>query len=259
MKNLFGFKKYKDLFIQLTLREIKGKYKQSILGYAWVILVPLLNLLVLSIVFSYFFRVSTGPIPYAIYLFVGLVPWTFNANAITTSSGSIIANSSLITKVNFPRQIILFSSIAAKVVDLFLLSLVLVLFLFIYKIPFHFTMLYIPLIFFVHLLLVTGISLIFAATNVFYRDVENILGIFLTIWMYLTPIFYTPEFIPIKVRFLFGLNPMVGIVNSYRNSILYGAPIPWNSFGFSIAISIILLILGLFFFKKMSKSFADVI
>lgn len=259
MKDLLALLKYKDLFIQLTLREIKGKYKQSMLGYAWVILVPLLNLFVMSIVFSYFFRVPTGEFPYAIYLFVALVPWTFTTNAISASTGSIVANNSLITKVNFPRQIILFSSIAAKIVDLILLSLVLILFLIIYKIPFQITIFYVPVIFVVQLALVMGVSFIFAASNVFYRDVENMLGVLLTIWMYLTPIFYPPEMIPPKVRFLFGLNPMVGIINSYRNSILYGAPIPWASFGFSIAISITLLITGVFLFKKMSKSFADVV
>ncbi len=259
MKEIFKYKKYKDLFKQLTLREIKGKYKQSVLGYAWVLLVPLLNLLVLNIVFQYFFRVPTGGIPYSIYLFVALVPWTFTVNAISSSTSSIVANSSLITKVYFPREIIPLTAIASKLVDLFLMCIVLVLFLLFYKIPIQITILYIPLIFLVQLLLITGVSLILSSTNVFFRDVENMLGVILTIWMYLTPIIYPPELIPANVRFLFGLNPMVGIINSYRNTILYGVPPPLQSFVFSIVISIILMIIGIILFKRMERSFADVI
>src|SRR3989344_5074551 len=125
-KNLI---KYRDLFWQLTYKEIKARYKQSILGYAWAILVPLLNLVVLSIVFSYVFRVPTGDIPYPIFLFVALVPWTFLTNAISAGTGSIVTNSSLITKVSFPREILLVSAISAKLIDLVLTSLILVFFL----------------------------------------------------------------------------------------------------------------------------------
>ena len=217
------------------------------------IIVPLLNLLVLSIVFSYFFRVPTGKYPYAIFLFVALVPWTFLVNAIVSATSSIVANNSLITKIFFPREIIPLTAIASKLVDLLLVSIILVLFLIGYKIPLHLTLLFVPLIFLVQLLLVIGISLILSAINVFYRDVENMLGVIITMWMYLTPIFYPPEIIPEKVRFYFGLNPMVGIIDAYRNTVLFGVPPAWPSFSFSILISIIFLIIGIFIFKGMLK------
>lgn len=259
MREILALGQYKDLFKQLTLREIKGKYKQSVLGYAWVLLVPLLNLLVLSIVFSYFFRVPTGKYPYAIFLFVALVPWTFLVNAIISATSSIVANNSLITKVYFPREIIPLSSIASKLVDLFLVCIILVVFLVAYRIPLHLTLLYVPLIFLIQLLLVIGISLILSAINVFYRDVENMLGVIITMWMYLTPVFYPPELIPQQVRFLFGLNPMVGIINAYRNTVLFGVAPAWASFSFSIVISVIFFAAGVYMFKKLSKSFADVV
>lgn len=259
MSEILSLGIYKDLFIQLTIREIKAKYKQSILGYAWVLLVPLLNLLVLNIVFSYFFRVPTGKIPYVIFLFVALVPWTFLVNSIISATSSIVANYALITKVYFPREIITLSAIAAKLVDLFLVSLILIIFLIGYKIPFHVTLLFIPLIFLVQLSLVLGISLILSSINVFYRDVENMLAVILTAWMYLTPIFYPPELVPENIRYLFGLNPMVGIINAYRNTILHGVPPAWNSFAFSVVISFLLLFIGIIMFRKMSKSFADVV
>src|SRR5581483_1758754 len=191
--------------------------------------------------------------PYAIYLFVGLVPWTFTANAISAATSSLIANSTLITKVNFLREIIPFSAIAAKLVDFLLISIILVIFLVIYHIPPHLSLLFIPLIFIVQLGLVTGISLILSSINVFFRDVENILNVFLTVWMYLTPVLYPPEFIPSNVRFLFGLNPMTGIINSYRNVILYGVLPPWNSFAFSIVITLTTVLFGLWLFKRNEK------
>jgi ABC-type polysaccharide/polyol phosphate export permease len=259
MITLKFIEKYKDLFVQLTLRDVKSKYKQSILGYAWVLLVPLINLLILNIVFQYFFRVPTGDIAYPVYLFVALVPWTFTSNSISAATNSIVTNESLITKVFFPREIIPLSAISSKIVDLILMSLVVVLFLFIYNIHPGITMLYVVPIFTVQLILIIGVSLILSSINVFFRDVENILGVFLNIWMYLTPIIYPPELIPENVRFIFGLNPMVGIINSYRNTILYGVPPPWASFSFSIIISVILFIIGIYTFKRLSKYFADVV
>lgn len=255
------FKKYlsyKDLFGQLTFREIKSRYKQSVLGYAWAILVPLLNLLVLSIVFSRVFKVPTGNIPYPVFLFVALVPWMFLTNAISAATGSVMANGSLITKVRLPREILPISAVFAKLIDLILTSLVLLVFLLIYQIKFEPTIIFVPLIFLVQLLLVLGVSLILSATNVFFRDIENVLGIFLTIWMYLTPVIYSATLIPENLRLLFYINPMTGVVNAYRDTILYGN-FPDLGFLYSAIFSIIIFSTGLAYFRKRAKYFADVI
>jgi len=251
--------KSKDLFVQLTLREIKSKYKQSILGYAWVILVPLFNLLVLTVVFSFFVRIRTGAIPYTIFLFVGLVPWTFTSNAISAATSSVVSNSTLITKVFFPREIIPLSAIAAKLLDFFLISLILILFIVFYRIPFHLSLLFVPLIFIIQLCLVCGISLILSSVNIFFRDVENILGVFLMFWMYLTPVLYPPQLVPVKYLTIYNLNPMTPLINAYRNVILYGIGPNWSSFLYSVICSIIALTLGYIIFRKLEKSFADVI
>ena len=169
MQELF---KYKDLFWQLTAREIKARYKQSVLGYAWAILVPLINLVVLSIIFSHIFKVPTGDVPYPIYLFVALVPWTFFTNSITLATGSVLSNSSLITKVSLPREILPLSAIAARMVDLLLTFLVLIVFLIVYKVSFQTTMIFLPLIFIVQLILMMGVSFILSATNVFFLENE---------------------------------------------------------------------------------------
>ena len=251
--------KYKDLFWQLTAREIKARYKQSVLGYAWAILVPLINLVVLSIIFSHIFRVPTGDIPYPIYLFVALVPWTFFANSITLATGSVLSNSSLITKVSLPREILPISVIFARMVDLLLTFLVLMIFLIVYKVSFQTTLLFLPLIFIVQLILMMGVSFILSATNVFFRDVENILGVVMMVWMYLTPIIYSPKLIPDNLQILFFLNPMTSIIEAYRNVILYGLSPSWANFSYSVIFSLIIFILGYWYFKNRSRYFADVI
>ena len=259
-KRFFRFlNQWGELIQQLTVREIKARYKQSILGYAWVLLVPLMNLTVMTIVFSYLIRLPTGNIPYSLYLFTALVPWTFTSSAIAAATGSLMSNASLITKIKLPREIFPLSSILVKLVDLGLSTLVLIILMIIMRAPFQITILWIPFIFAIQFMMVNGVSLILAATNVFYRDVENVLGVFLMVWMYLTPIIYPPEMIPTQWRPLFSLNPMTGIVNAYRNVILYGVNPPWQSFIYAIVISLGLYILGFIFFKRTQRYFADVI
>ena len=255
-RNLF---RYKDLFLQLTLREIKAKYKQSILGYSWVILVPLINLGVLSIVFSYLFKVPTGNIPYPIFLFVALVPWLFLSNAVSSATGSVIANGSLVTKVSLPREILPASAVTSKLVDLFLMMIILSFFLILYKISFHPTLLFAPVIVLSQILLIMGVSFFLSAGNVFYRDIEHAVGLLLMVWMYLTPIVYSPDLIPKDLKSLFYLNPMAGIIDAYRNIILDGNLPDWGSFCYSAAISLAVFVLGYLYFKNRSRFFADVI
>lgn len=256
MQNIF---KYKDLFWQLTFREIKARYKQSVLGYAWAILVPLLNLLVLSIVFSYVFKIPTGNIPYPIFLFVALVPWMFLMSSISVATGSIMANATLITKVRLPREILPVTAISSKMIDLVLATAVLVSFLAIYQIKFQPTLIFVPIIFIVQLFLIFGVSFFLSAINVFFRDVENVLGVFLTFWMYLTPVLYPSELIPENLKPLFFLNPMTGIINSYRDAILYGNFPLGLDFLYSTIFSLTAFVLGLLYYRKRFPYFADVI
>jgi len=251
--------KYKDLLIELVKREIKARYKQSILGYAWVILVPLLNLIVLTVVFSYFIKIPSGGTPYVIFLFTGLVPWTFTANSISVATQSVISNTSLITKIYLPREIFPIATILAKMVDFLLTCLVLVVLLIVFGVSFKLTMLFVPVIFFFHFLLILGISFFLSAANVFFRDVENVIGVFLTIWMYVTPVLYPQELIPHAFVPFFNLNPMMPIINSYRNTILYGTMPAWPSFVYAVVFSVVVFVLGYKFFKNRARYFADVI
>jgi ABC-type polysaccharide/polyol phosphate export permease len=258
--NLTKFKQdWGELVGQLTKREIKARYKQSILGYAWIILVPLVRLIVMTLVFSVFFKVDTGDIPYAIFLFVGLVPWMFTSNGISAATSSLNANASLITKIKMPRIIFPLSAVMVVLVDLGLSALVLFAMLLIFSMPVYLTWLWVPIIFGVQFILVLGVGLFLAAANIFYRDVQNMLELFLLVWMYLSPIIYPPEFIPEQYRSLFNLNPMMGIVNSYRNTILHGMNPPWESFIYAIVISLLIFVFAFKYFKSKEKFFADVV
>lgn len=253
------FTTWKDLLRQLVGREIKARYKQSILGYAWVLLVPLVKLVVMSIVFSLFFRIKTDPIPYPLFLFAALVPWTFTANAISVATGSLVDNGSLITKIKLPREIFPASAILVKGLD-FVISLgVLLCIMLAYRFPMHVTFLLVPAIALVQFLLIAGISFFLSALNVYYRDIENMMEVFMMVWMYLTPVIYPPEYIPAQYQQLFNLNPMMGIVNAYRNVMLFGELPPVSSFGYAVVLSLLLFFGGYAFFKAKSKYFADVL
>lgn len=253
------FTTWKDLLRQLVGREIKARYKQSILGYAWVLLVPLVKLVVMSIVFSLFFRIKTDPIPYPLFLFAALVPWTFTASGVAAATSSLVANGNLITKIKLPREIFPVSAILVKGVD-FLLSLVVLGILMIYyQFPLHLTVVALPLIMLVQFILIMGVSFFLSAINVYYRDVENLLEVFLMVWMYLTPVIYPPEYIPAQYQQLFNLNPMMGITNAYRNVLLWGVWPPISSFAYAIGISLFLFFAGFAYFKSKSKYFADVL
>lgn len=251
--------KYKDLFWQLTLRDIKSKYKQSILGYSWVILVPLINLTVLSIVFSFVFKVPTGPIPYPIYLFTALVPWLFMTNAIVAATGSVVSNSSLVTKISLPREILPLSAVAAKFVDLFLTIIIFIFFMILFRVQFQMTTFFVPFILFINLLLIMGISFFLSASNVFFRDIEHALGVMLGVWMYLTPVLYSPDLIPKNLKIFFYLNPMSAIIDAYRGTVLYGVLPFWPGFLYSCIFSVLIFIGGYYYFVKKSKYFAEVI
>jgi len=250
---------YKDLLIELVKREIKARYKQSILGYAWVIIVPLLNLIVLTMVFSYFVRIPTGNIPYPVFLFTGLIPWTFTANSLISSTSSLVGNSSLITKIYLPMEVFPISTVLVKFIDFFLTVIVGVLLVLIFGIKLHPLFIYLPVIFTVQLFLTLGISFIFSAMNVFYRDIGNVMGVMVTIWMYLSPVLYPQELIPTQWLPIYNLNPMASIISAYRNTMLYGVSPAWMSFSYSTVTSILIFILGLLFFKARAKHFADVI
>lgn len=248
---------YRELLWNLANREITQRYKQSILGYAWVILNPLFQLIVMSFVFDTILHVPSLGVPFIIFLSVALLPWNLFTQSLSSSSNVLVSNSNLITKIYFPREILVYSTIIAKMVDFGYSCLVLVAFLIIFHIPITVFYLWIPLIFLIQLIFATGISLLVAAFNLFYRDIQYLLNLIILLWMYVTPIMYPIEVIPEKYRFVMSLNPMAVIINAYRQ-VMLGNKNP-NLYSLSVAalISVVTFILGFVVFKKLEGEFAD--
>lgn len=248
---------YRELLVNLAKREITVRYKQSVLGYGWVIINPLFQILVISFVFSTFLKVPSVGVPFIIFLSVALLPWTFFSTSLTSSTNALVNNSALITKIYFPREILIYSTILAKIVDFGLSLLILIVLMIFFQIPVNLHILWVPFILIIQMVLTTGISLLLSAFNLFYRDVQYILTLALTLWFYITPIAYPIEVIPDKFRLIFSLNPMAVIVNAYREVVIGQGNPNINSLTLALAISILIFISGFIVFKKLEKSFAD--
>lgn len=253
------FGQYRELLNQLTMREIKQRYKQSVLGYAWVILNPFFTMLVMAFVFSIIMRIPDLGVPYPIYLYAGLLPWTLFTNSLTSSANALVGNAGLLSKIYFPREIFVLSTILAKIVDFLLSCSIFVIFMIYYQVPLSWNILWVIPIFLIQQIFTYGLSLFLAAANLFYRDIQYLLSLILLIWMYLTPVIYATEFFPAKYQWIFKLNPMAVIINAYRKVILAQGTPNLQSLGIALGVSVIILAITYQLFKKAEGVFADIV
>lgn len=252
--------KYRELFYFLAWKDILVRYKQTVLGISWSILRPLLTMLALVFVFNKVAKIDSGNTPYAILVFAGILPWQLFSTALADSSSSLITNSNLISKVYFPRVIIPSSTILVCTLD-FLISLAILALLFVYYsyIP-SINILFLPILIILTMILSLGLGLLFSALNVKYRDFRYIIPFILQFGIYVSPVGFTTETIPEKWKLIYSLNPLVGIIDGFRWSILQTQnPFPNQSFSISIFISAILFIFGVSYFRKTERGFADTI
>ena len=239
---------YREMLSNLVKKDLKVRYKGSVLGFLWTFLNPLLQLIVYTIVFSTIMKVNIDK--FYIYLFIGLIPWLFFATCIQAGSTSILMNKDLIKKIYFPRIILPISTVNSAFMNMFYSMIV-------SGIGFSKYVLLLPLAMIMQYILVLGMTFIFSALNVYFRDLEYILNIIVMIWFYLTPIVYEIKMIPERFRFWFYLNPMTGIINFYRNILYYKRMPSFNSFGGILIYGIIMIIIGYFVFEKLQKNFAE--
>lgn len=259
LKNLIlPFTSHKFLLYQLTQREIKSRYKQSFIGYAWVLLNPLAQMMVYTFVFSVVFRFPTGGIPYPIFLFAALLPWTTLQVSLNTATQSLVNNAILLKKVWFPREIIPYSVVISKLIDFLFSSLVFFGLMIFYGVPLSKTTLWFIPLFFIQIILTTGLSFFLSTFNLFYRDIQYLTNLMLMAWMYMTPVVYPMSMVPEKYIFLYKLNPMVGLVEGYRAA-LFGLPFENSLIILSLLISSFIFITGYITFKKSEKIFADIV
>lgn len=249
---------YKYLLYQLTMREIKARYKQSIIGYVWIIFNPLTQLLVYSFVFSTVFKFPTGGIPYSIFLFIGLLPWIYLQSSLSSSTFVLIDNANLLKKVNFPREILPYSVILAKSIDLFFSLLLLAGFMLFYQITFYPTAIFVIPLLLIQVILMTGLCLFLSAANLFYRDIQYLTNLALLMWLYLTPVVYPLSLVPGKYVWLYKFNPMVGITEGYRSALL-NLPFDLGTILWSVIFSVLIFLFGFWVFKKGEKVFSDIV
>ena len=256
--NFYELWQYRGLLYILTLRDIKVRYKQTVLGVIWVVVQPILMMIVFTLFFGKLAGITSDGIPYPLFAYAGLLPWTFFSNALNNSSNSLVGNSALITKVYFPRMIIPLSAVCAGLFDYLIAFVILVFLMIFYGVGFSWTFLMLPFLTLLVALWTTALGMWMSALNVKFRDVRYALPFFIQLLLFVTPIIYPLDFIPEKWRLFLMLNPLTGIIEAYRSAI-FGKPFDLTLITVSIFIITIVFLYSVYNFRQLERSFADVI
>ncbi len=253
--------RYRELFYVLSWRDITVKYKQTVIGIAWAVIRPVLTMIVFTVIFGRVAKLPTeGAAPYAIMVYAAMLPWQFFASSLAESSNSLISNANLITKVYFPRMIIPASTLVTNLVDFFISFAILLLLMGYYQYPPNIRFLLLPIFLLIAFLTSFGVGLFLTSLNVKFRDFRYIVPFIVQFGLYVSPVGFSSSVVPEQYRLLYSLNPMVGVIDGFRWAILGGdAIIYWPGFILSLTITILFLIIGVVFFRKMEKTFADII
>jgi len=249
---------YRELLAFLVWRDIKIRYRQTLLGGLWAVLQPLNAMFILTFIFNRLAGVSSDGPPYPLFAFAGLAPWTFFSTAVSQSSNSLVSNQALISKVYFPRVFIPLGAIGALLLDLALSLGLLFLLMLYYRWPVSVKVLWLPVFTLAAVLATSGSGLILSAFNVSFRDVKYAVPFLIQMGIFVTPVIYPIRYIPGHWRILMGLNPMTGVVLGFRYSLL-GSASPWPIMGLSLAMSLAIFVAGLLIFRRMERRFADII
>jgi len=252
--------RYKDLLYIFIWRDIKVRYKQTVLGIVWAIFQPFLTMIIFTVFFGVLVKVPSDGVPYPIFVYSGLLIWTYFSGALTNTNDCLISNESIIKKVYFPRLILPISTTITPLIDFFFALLILFGLMFYY----HFTpsvlgIFLLPVLLFITLLSASGLGLFLSSVNAKYRDVRYILPFFIQILMYITPVIYPISLIPQKFQWLMYLNPMAGVITIARSTLLGTASTNWYALLISLGIGVLLLILGVAYFRKTERFFADIL
>jgi lipopolysaccharide transport system permease protein len=256
IKNLF---QSRELLWSWTARTIRGRYQQSVLGWLWAVIQPVAMVAIFALIFTRFVPVDTGNTPYLVFSYVAMTPWLFLASSLTDMSESLVGNMGLVTKIYFPREALPVAAMLARLLD-FAVATGLLLFLLVYYQvrPSWVGLSLLPIILATQITLILGVGLICAAANVFYRDIRSLLVLGLQVWFYASPIIYPVSVVPAQLRSFYLLNPMVGILESYRDILLRGT-LPDTYLLPSIVVAVVVFLIGYWFFKRVEFQFADLI
>ncbi len=250
---------YRELLYFLIWRDVKVRYKQTVLGAAWAIIQPFFSMVVFSLFFGQLAKIPSDGVPYPIFSYTALVPWTFFANGLNQAPNKLVGSANLINKVYFPRLAIPIAAVLSGIVDFALAFLVLMGMMLYYGIIPTLNALWLPLFLLLALVTSLGVGLWLSAMNVQFRDVQYVVPFLAQLWLFATPIVYPSSLLPEPWRTLYGLNPMVGVVEGFRWALLGTATAPGSMLTVSVLIALALLISGVFYFRRMEKTFADVV
>jgi lipopolysaccharide transport system permease protein len=256
---LTEFWEYRELLFFLAWRDVKVRYKQTVLGAAWAVLQPLLTMLVFTLFFGRLARMPSDGLPYALFAYTALVPWQFCALAVTQSANSLIANQGLITKVYFPRIVVPLAAVLASLVDFAVAALLLVGMMVYYGIQPTAALAALPFLILLAFGTALGAGLWLSAVNVQYRDVRHAIPFIVQLWLFLSPVAYPTSLVPEAWQVAFGLNPMAGVVDGLRWALLGAPPAPASLFLVSTIVMLVVLISGLVYFRRLERTFADVV
>lgn len=249
--------RYKELLYFLTKRDIKVRYKQTVLGGLWAIIQPVSTMIIFVIFFGRMAKMQSDGIPYPIFVYAGLLPWTYFANALSASSNSLVESANLITKVYFPRVIAPASAALAGLLDFFIAILILGVMMAYYQYFPGIEILLFPFLVGMTFLCAVGVGLWLSALNVQYRDIRYVVPLLIQLWMFVSPVIYPISMVPKKYHLLMSINPMVGTIEALRSSLLGHQPINWLLLGISAMIISIIFLSGIYYFRRMERVFAD--
>ncbi len=247
---------YRQMILSLVKKDLRGRYKGSVLGFLWTFINPLFQLIIYTIVFSTILKSDIDK--YYLFLFVALIPWIFFSSALTGGASSVLAQQSMVTKIYFPREVLPISYVTSSFVNMIYCFIIVFIIVFISGTKINFTaILFLPVVMIIEYFLALGIALVSSSVTVYFRDCEHILGIVSMGWMYLTPIMYSVEIVPDEYRNLFYFNPMTSIITAYRD-ILYYSKIPdMETLTNAVILAVLFMIAGMFVFGKLKKHFAE--
>lgn len=264
-KKIFSFAdireiwEYKELLYFFSWRDVKVRYKQTTIGILWAILQPFITMVVFSVFFGSLLKIPSDNVPYPIFVYTGLLFWQFFSTALSETSNVLISNQAIITKVYFPRLILPLSAVITKLIDFGIASVVLIGMMLYYGFTPHLSgLLVLPLLLMITFMAAVGGGLFLAALNVKYRDVRYALPFFIQILLFVTPVIY-PASVAGKYSWILALNPMMGVIQNARASVLGTAPINWHLIGISLLACAVILFIGIVYFKKVERFFADII
>ncbi len=247
---------HRELLYFLIWRDLKVRYRQTLLGIAWVILQPVLMTLVFTIFFSKLGHFPSEGVPYPLFAYAGLLPWTFFANSISTGSSSLLSNSYIITKVYFPRVLIPTAIVGVRLVDFLIASAVLIGLMLFYRVGISRSMLMLPVLVAESTLLAVAVSSWLSVLNIRYRDIGTLLPVLIQLWMFASPIIYPSSIVPERWRSLYSLNPLVGIVENFRAA-FFGLPFEWRAMAISAGVTLALLVYVIHIFNRWQESLVD--